>query len=69
MKKHFASNHRLKWVFSICKDLGIDDPCHWLNSVSPLLVDQWIAYYSSENSKVEAEKMSPEEALKVLSNG
>lgn len=31
-------------MFSICQDLGIDDPVTWMNSVPPVLVDWWIAY-------------------------
>jgi hypothetical protein len=40
-----------------------------MNSVSPLLVDQWIAYHTQKHEQDEAEKLSPEEALKALSNG
>jgi hypothetical protein len=67
--KHFHRNIRLRWVFRICSELGIDDPVHWMNSVSPLLVDQWIAYHTQKHEQDEAEKLSPEEALKALSNG
>ena len=31
-------------MFTICKALGIDDPCHWMQSVDPKIVDQWIAF-------------------------
>lgn len=67
--KQLHRNVRLRWVFRICKDLCIDDPVHWMNSVSPLLVDQWIAYYTQTSESGPAEPMKPEEALQALSNG
>jgi len=66
MKKHFSVNHRLRYVFRICKELGIDDPIAWMNIVPSSLVDQWIAFFCcSDDGEVESEK-SPEEQLKKL---
>jgi len=68
-------NIRLQHAFSICKDLGIDDPIHWLNNTKPIVLDWWIAYYSLKADQ-EAEmmkstsgnvEMSPEEAGEYLS--
>ena len=42
--KQLESNYRLFWVFSICEELGIDDPVTWMNATSPRVVDWWIAY-------------------------
>jgi hypothetical protein len=68
MKEHFKVNHRLTWVFRVCKALGIDDPVHWMNTVSPAVVDQWIAFELSERDKGEptSSGMSPEDALVAL---
>jgi len=66
MKEAFAVNHRLRWVFQICKALGIDDPVHWMNTVSPSVVDQWIAFELNELDEMRPRKMdamSPEGAL------
>ena len=41
-------NHRLRWCFSVCKNLGIDDPVTWMNNTSPAVLDAWIAYESFE---------------------
>jgi hypothetical protein len=65
-------NHRLRWVFRICKELGIDDPVHWMNSVSPSVVDQWIAFelLERESGLPKPEAASPEAALdKIQSMG
>lgn len=72
MKTQFEVNHRLRWVFKICKDLGIDDPVHWMNSVSPSIVDQWIAYELNERDHGAGPTggSSPEETLaKIQSLG
>jgi hypothetical protein len=67
MKDHFKSNHRLRWCFKICKDLGIDDPVHWMNSVSPSVVDQWIAFELNEaDTETPKNVSSPEEALQHI---
>lgn len=67
MATHFESNIRLRWVFRVCKNLGIDDPCHWMNSVSPSVVDQWIAFEIQESKTMDSKKpMSPEEAMASL---
>ena len=65
---HFGRNYRLEWVFRICKNLGIDDPCYWLDNTSSAVVDQWIAYEvfcESKESKSKAAS-TPEEALGIL---
>ena len=68
--KHFDKNFRLRWVFKICQKLGIDDTCHWMNSVSPLLVDQWIAFEVAEQQTTSSSDMlDPDEALKRLTSG
>lgn len=69
MSKQIQRNGRLRWVFRICKDLGIDDPCFWMNSVSPTLVDQWIAFYTIPDENKSSDLINPEDALKALSNG
>ena len=46
LKTEFESNGRLSSVFSICQDLNIDDPIHWMNNTKPIVVDWWIAYRS-----------------------
>lgn len=66
MKKNFGRNHRLRFVFRICKDLGIDDPVAWMNAVDPRLVDQWIAFYCAEDDGEVEGPQSPEQALKQL---
>jgi hypothetical protein len=37
-------NYRLYWAFSICEELGVDDPIAWMNGTSPRVLDWWIAY-------------------------
>lgn len=46
-------------MFSICHDLGIDDPISWMNSVPPVLVDWHIAYrcYKSDAEAAAYEKV------------
>ena len=46
LKAEIERNARLYHVFSICEQLGIDDPIHWMNMVSPVVIDFWIAYRS-----------------------
>lgn len=67
MKVHFKTNHRLSWAFKICEQLGIDDPCAWMDAVDPVVVDRWIAYKLFESeSKAGSSETSPEDALKAL---
>ncbi len=76
LKIEIERNARLFHVFSICEELGIDDPIHWMNSVSPLVVDFWIAYrsvkFDMESKAYESasgnKEMSPEDASKYLNN-
>jgi len=37
-------NYRLFWAFSVCQELGIDDPIAWMNATSPRVLDWWIAF-------------------------
>ena len=70
LKIEIRQNARLFHVFSICEDLGIDDPIHWMNSVSPVVVDLWIAFRSVkcdlESEAIEKaegnNKMTPDDA-------
>lgn len=79
LKEELRSNNRLSIVFSICKELKIDDPIHWMNSVKPIVVDWWIAYFSHEadlekeaydkaTKKQQGKSMQPDEAAAFLSN-
>ena len=64
-------NPRLDTVFTICKDLGVDDPIHWMNNVSPMVIDWWIAHYTlkvrreSEAYK-DNQSFDPDEASNIL---
>ena len=79
LKEELRSNDRLSIVFSICKELKIDDPIHWMNSVRPIVIDWWIAYLSHESDlekeaykkaskKTTGREMQPSEAAAFLSN-
>ena len=69
-------NARLESVFSICKDLTIDDPIHWMNNTSPIVIDWWVAYYTLKaereaevyKSSGKGKEMSPEDASEYLFN-
>jgi len=65
---HFSRNYRLEWVFRICKSLGIDDPCFWLDNVSPNVVDQWIAFeiHCIKKEEKTAKPTDPTDALATL---
>jgi len=76
LKGEISCNARLQHVFSICKDLGIDDPIYWMNNTKPVVIDWWIAYNSHchdmekeayENTGKNKE-MDPAEAGEYLSN-
>lgn len=74
LQHEIESNPRLDAVFHICKELGIDDPIHWFNSVAPVTIDWWIAYLSlvakREADTADAGKgkeMSPDSAQEYLS--
>jgi hypothetical protein len=64
-------NHRLRFAFRLCKELGIDDPVTWMDNVPARVLDAWLAYESvvadelkdSEKSK----GMSPIAALHHMS--
>jgi hypothetical protein len=76
LKAELERNPRLDAVFSICKELCIDDPIHWMNNTSPLVVDWWIAYLMLKNEREEAVhsgsggsgSMTGEDAFAHLSN-
>lgn len=55
-------------MFRLCKDLGIDDPFAWMNSVPSNIVDAWMAFYMLESKKGNSDSnmVSPEAALKKL---
>ena len=63
-------------VFSICQELGIDDPIHWMNNTSRIVIDWWIGFMSLKNEreldaysdKSSGSKMSPEDASEYLSS-
>jgi len=67
-------NVRLQHAFSICKELGVDDPIHWINNTRPIVLDWWIAYNSLlADQEAEMRKstsgnteMTPEEAGEYL---
>ena len=74
LQHEIESNPRLDAVFHICKELNIDDPIHWFNTVPPITVDWWIAYLSlvskRENDSADTSKgkeMSPDSAQEYLS--
>jgi len=64
--KEFDRNHRLSWAFSICQDLGIDDPISWMNAC-PVLLDWWIGYriHKSEREREAYEKASGKSKTKL----
>ena len=46
LKKELEANFRLEAAFAVCLELGIDDPIHWMNNTSPVLLDWWVAFKS-----------------------
>lgn len=74
LKREIELNPRLETVFSICKELGIDDPICWMNNTSPLVIDWWIAFESLRAEREAAiyknsgsgQEMSGEDAGKYL---
>jgi len=55
-------NLRFRMAVKICKELGIDDPIHWMNNTDPRLLDLWIADFIVE-SEDGAKNRSPEAVL------
>jgi hypothetical protein len=49
--REIRANPRLESVFSICEALGIDDAICWMNTVQPIVIDWWIAYFSVKNDR------------------
>jgi hypothetical protein len=49
----------------LCKELKIDDPITWMNSVAPELVDLWLALYIVDDPESK-EMKDPAEAMKAL---
>lgn len=64
-------NFRLRYAFDICKELGIDDPVCWMNTVPPKVLDFWFAHASllaDERSEgTDSGMMKPEDLAKQLS--
>ena len=58
----------MRFVFSLCEKLGIDDPVEWFNTVPPVVVDRWLAYriVQADESPDGNEMMNPEDALRKL---
>jgi len=62
-------NHRLRWAFIVCQKLKIDDPVHWMNAVSPTLLDQWIAFEIVQRESGESTEMEDvEDAREALNS-
>ena len=76
LKGELERNARLFNVFSICHELGIDDPIHWMNNTSPLVVDWWVSYLCVKSDRERAayddsssgKVMDPAEAGEYLSS-
>lgn len=67
LKLEIESNPRLDAVFAICELLGIDDPIHWMNSVSPIVIDWWIAHLTLKAEReMAAHKSSGSKGSKEL---
>ena len=52
----------MRWAFIVCQKLKIDDPIHWMNTVSPTLLDQWIAFEIVERESGNSSSGDPEDA-------
>jgi hypothetical protein len=65
MRERLKRDHRLSWAFMICKNLGIDDPVLWMDTVDPVILDRWIAF--EQNEQDQGVDNSPEAALEKLS--
>lgn len=56
----------------LCKELGIDDPAFWMDTVSAKVIDQWLAWHivdSERMSKRPGQNMvDPQTALNQLQN-
>jgi hypothetical protein len=46
--------------------LKIDDPVHWMNTVSPTLLDQWIAFEIVQRDTGETSSGDPEDTKEHL---
>jgi len=59
----------LRWAFIVCQKLKIDDPVHWMNAVSPTLLDQWIAFEIVQRESGESTEMEDvEDAREALNS-
>lgn len=58
----------MRWAFIVCQKLKIDDPVHWMNAVSPTLLDQWIAFEIVQKDTGETTSGDPEDTKEQLSN-
>ena len=53
----------------LCKELKIDDPIAWFNSVPESVLDGWAAFYSLEADEMSgkaSKMMDPLDAMKML---
>lgn len=74
LRGRLKRNPKLLFAFRLCLKLGIDDPIAWFDSVSPTLINAWMAYYMTEpwetgvNPEIDKERkmMKPEDALARL---
>ena len=57
----------MRWAFIVCQKLKIDDPVHWMNAVSPTLLDQWIAFEIVQRDTGETTSGDPEDTKEQLS--
>ena len=57
----------MRWAFIVCQKLKIDDPVHWMNAVSPTLLDQWIAFEIVQKDTGETTSGDPEDTKEQLS--
>ena len=51
-------------MFKLCRDLSIDDPVAWFDSVDAAVVDRWLAFYWVESEEATAgdkKEMTPDE--------
>lgn len=60
----------MRFVFRLCRDLGIDDPLAYMERVPRAVIDAWLAFYLEEQTgnKEEKKAMSATEALQHLSS-
>ncbi len=62
MVEALRGNYRFRMAVKICRELGIDDPIHWMNNTDPRLLDLWIADFIVE-AEDGTKNRSPETVL------